>query len=102
MARRLQRALGVVRERHDSVSEWLERLTRGRQPHPTTDAIEQPGTGVPLELADLQTHGRRRHAEALGRAAEAAGPRDRLEDSELPEMERHVGMISLAYLISKY
>ena len=51
----------------------VERLAGFGERQPARRAVEEPRVEMRLELGDVARHRRHRHAEALGRAREAAG-----------------------------
>jgi len=87
--RLLQGSFGVVGEGEDPLRVPGEGLACGCEPHPAAHPVEEPHAGVLLELADLEAHRRRRHPQAIGRAAKASRPRHRLEHPQLAKAEGH-------------
>jgi hypothetical protein len=91
VARLLQRPLGITHEGEDPLRVLLEMLAGGGEPNAPPHAVEEPHAMGLLELPDLETDRGRRHVQPLRGAREAAGPRDRFEDPQLSEVDRHDG-----------
>jgi hypothetical protein len=90
VARALQRALGVERQREDALGVLAQRLARRREPHAAADPVEEAHAVLALQRADLEAHGGDGHVQPLGGLGEGARPRHRLERPQLREAE-HAG-----------